>query len=515
MSNSKKAKLTAISLALMIFTSVYGFGNVPLAFYQMGYGAIPWYVISALVFFLPFSLMVTEFGSAFKNEKGGIYSWMEKSIGQGFALIGTLMWYMSWVTWFVAVGNRILVPIANVIFGNSDAIAHVNTVTLSILAIIIMAIVTFTSMNGIGWIKRVASVGGVAVMSLNFVLIIAAIILMIHQHGIPATELNWHALWSTPNPTLKPVTIVTFVSFLVYAIFAYAGVESVGGLVDETEKPEKNFPRGILLSTLVITVGYSLMILLNGFVINYAKDWLPDIQAGTLNQGNLTYIMMQQLGEKLGMVFGLDHSGVLLLGSIFARYVGLSMFLALAGAFFTLIYSPLKQLMEGAPKEMWPGKLGEVKKGVPRNAMLWQFIVVSVLILMNMGISLVNKGAADQFFLVLTNMGNVASSLPYVFIVLAYIKFKKNESIEKPFVVLKNKTFAIAIAWLSAILIILADLFTVIQPIIDRIDDPGDNPIAGIVTNILSMVAGPIIFAIIGWWILKVYKKKMNAKKQD
>jgi amino acid transporter len=508
MSNTKKSKLTAVSLALMIFTAVYGFGNVPLSFYQMGYGAIPWYILSAIVFFLPFSLMVTEFGSAFKSEHGGIYSWMNKSVGPGFALTGTLMWYMSWVTWFVAVGNRILVPIANVVFGSSDVINKTPTWLMSILAIIIMGIVTLASMNGIGWIKRVASIGGIASVSLNFILIIAAIILMFKQHGVPATALTWSALWTTPNPSLQPVTIVTLVAFLVYAIFAYAGVESVGGLVDETEKPERNFPRGILISTAVIMIGYSLMILLNGFVINYAKDWLPMMKDGTLTQGNLTYVMMQQLGQHIGTAFGMSSSGVTLMGTIFARYVGISMLLALTGALFTLIFSPLKQLMEGAPEDMWPGKLGKVENGIPRNAMKWQFFLVSAFLIMNMVISLINAGAADQFFLFLTNMGNVASSLPYVFIVFAYIKFKQNDSIDKPFVVMKNKTFAVTVAWISALVIIFADVFAVIQPVIDHLTDPEGVTISSMVTNIISMVAGPVVFGFFAWWLMRNYRKK-------
>ncbi|OLN32015.1 putative amino acid permease [Desulfosporosinus metallidurans] len=47
----------------------------------MGYGAIPWYLISGLTFFIPFAFMLAEFGSAFQKEKGGIYSWMSKSVG--------------------------------------------------------------------------------------------------------------------------------------------------------------------------------------------------------------------------------------------------------------------------------------------------------------------------------------------------------------------------------------------------------------------------------------------------
>lgn len=73
-----------------------------------------------------------------------------------------------------------------------------------------------------------------------------------------------------------------------------------------------------------------------------------------------------------------------------------------------------------------------------------QFIIVTLMILLNMGISLINKGAADKFFLVITNMSNIASSLPYVFIVFAYIKFKKNQAIEKPFTIMKINPLLLA-----------------------------------------------------------------------
>ena len=72
---------------------------------------------------------------------------------------------------------------------------------------------------------------------------------------------------------------------------------------------------------------------------------------GSVNQGNITYFMMQQLGEKLAESFNLSSGAVHTWGTVFARYVGLSMFLTLIGALFTLIYSPLKQLMEGHRKK--------------------------------------------------------------------------------------------------------------------------------------------------------------------
>lgn len=77
----------------MIFTSVFGFANSPSAYYLMGYSAIPFYIFSALLFFIPFALMMAEMGAAYRKEEGGIYSWMNNSVGPRFAFIGTFMWF--------------------------------------------------------------------------------------------------------------------------------------------------------------------------------------------------------------------------------------------------------------------------------------------------------------------------------------------------------------------------------------------------------------------------------------
>ena len=65
MSSEHKSKLSLTALILMIFTSVYGFANMPKAFYLMGYSAIPWYIISALAFSIPYSFMISYYFSAF------------------------------------------------------------------------------------------------------------------------------------------------------------------------------------------------------------------------------------------------------------------------------------------------------------------------------------------------------------------------------------------------------------------------------------------------------------------
>ena len=50
-------KLGLMSLILMIFTSVYGFNNIPRAFYKMGYASIPWFILAGITFFVPYAFM--------------------------------------------------------------------------------------------------------------------------------------------------------------------------------------------------------------------------------------------------------------------------------------------------------------------------------------------------------------------------------------------------------------------------------------------------------------------------
>ena len=176
MTNQAAKKLTLMSLVLMSFTSVYGFANMPRAFFLMGYGAIPWYILGAITFFLPYAFMMAEYGAAFKHEKGGIYSWMNASVGPKYAFIGTFMWYASYLIWQVSVSSSIWIPLSNAIFGE-DRTGSLSlwglssTQVIGLLGIAWIIIVTLVSSRGMGAIKKITSLGGSAITLLNVLLI--------------------------------------------------------------------------------------------------------------------------------------------------------------------------------------------------------------------------------------------------------------------------------------------------------------------------------------------------------
>jgi len=488
--NEKQKKLTLITLILMVFTSVFGFANMPRSFYLMGYGAIPWFIFGAITFFVPYAFMMAEYGAAFKDEKGGIYSWMEKCVGPKFAFVGIFMWYASYVIWMVNICSTIWIPLSNTFVGKDTtarwSILGLNsTATLGILGVIWVVLVFFVSKNGMSKITKVTSVGGIAVALLNVVLIISGIVVLILNKGQLAQPItSGMSFVKSPNPAYGSVSAM--LSFLVFAIFAYGGIEAVSGLVDQTENPEKTLPKGVTIAALIISVGYSVGI----FMIGIFTNWDKTLSAPDVNMANVAYVVMNNLGYSIGEALGLANSTSIQIGNWVARFVGLSMFLALTGAFFTLSYSPLKQLIQGTPKKLWPAKMAEIdKKGMPINAMKIQTIIVAIIVIL---ISLGGK-SAKAFFEMLVLMTNVAMTLPYLFLTIAYISFKKKENIKKPFEIFKNKNVAIVIAIIVTITVAFANVFTIIEP-----------ALKGDYVSTIAMIAGPVIFTIVA---LAIYTK--------
>lgn len=491
--NKQMSKLTLIALILMIFTSVFGFNNIPRAYLLMGYSAIPWYLFAAFAFFIPYAFMMAEFGSAFKEEKG-IYAWMEKSVGAKFAFVGIFMWFASYIVWMVSVSSSIWVPLSNLIFGSDKtstwSVGSLNAPkVLAILGVLLVITITYLSSKGMKSISKIASVGGFFVTSANVVLIVGALIVFFGNGFKAAEPITLSAFFNSPNESYS--SVLAIFSFLVYAIFAYGGLEAVGGLVDQTENAEKTFPKGIKISAIVIGVGYSLGILMVGLFTN----WQDVLSSPEVSRANVSYIVIKNLGVQLGNVFGLSASGVATMGTWFARYIGLAMFLALIGAFFTLIYSPLKQLIEGTPKQIWPSSWTVVnKEGMPVKAMWIQCIAVVAII----AISSFGGDTAQLFLDYLILMSNVAMTVPTVFLAIAFIAFKKNDSIKKPFVIFKNKSFAIICGCIVIFTVSFANVFTIIQPALEN----GDY------ISMIFQVAGPIVFGLIALYLFRNYERK-------
>lgn len=94
--NTDTKKITWYTLAFMAFSTVWGFGNVVNGFgYFHGIQVIFSWIMMFALYFVPYSLMVGELGSTFKNAGGGVTSWVLETTNPKLA------YYAGYTYWVV------------------------------------------------------------------------------------------------------------------------------------------------------------------------------------------------------------------------------------------------------------------------------------------------------------------------------------------------------------------------------------------------------------------------------
>ena len=481
----------------MIFSSIFGFSNSLTAFYQMGYASIIWYIVTAILFFLPSALIFAEYGAAFKGIKGGIFSWLEGSTNEKIAFIGTFIWLSAWVVWLVSSTQFFLVSVSTAVFGHDTTQSwHLgalsSTQLLGILEVIFLAVVTFCAAKGIDKIKTINNIGGIFTLAIAIGFTVVSLFVFILNHGQLAEPVTARNLVHSPNPSFQsPIAVVSFID---YALFAYGGLETTSGVIDSVDKPEKTYPKGLIIAMVMMTALY----VVNIFMCGVAVNWNKELGVKGVDLANVEYVLINNLGVVTGHSLGLSESASLAIGSAFSHFAGIADVLSGVAAAFLMVYSPIKSFIEGCDPRLLPKKLVQLNKhNMPERSMWVQAIIVSVIILF---ISF-GGNAADQFYTILMDMMNVSSSAPYLFLIAAYPFFKAKKDLDRPFVFIEGKKKVWATTIVVWLVVAIGIVFTCIEPLFT-----GDYQ-----TSFWTAI-GPVAFGVVAWiyYAYREHKEKVN-----
>ncbi|MGL4741903.1 MAG: glutamate/gamma-aminobutyrate family transporter YjeM [Sarcina sp.] len=479
----KKYKISFMSFVGIIFLTVYGLQNAQQIYYQMGYASITYVVIAAIVYFIPYSFIVAEMSSAFKHKSGGIYSWMSEAVGERFSLIGTFIWYGAFVVlWFSA--TAITVNISVALFGKDTTaswhfLGFNSPETIAIIGAAYMIIVGFMSTRGL---KRMTFLSNISIVTviISHILIMGGGLLVFALSGFkfaqgfdPSHIQNY---FYGPNPSYS--SVLPAIAFMVFTIFVFAGMENSAGLVDKVKNAKKNVPKAIILSTVIIMVLYIAIIIITGMVCN----WNDTFGSGKVNLANYTIYITQQQFYRLGTEFGMSPNNAIQLGMWVNRVLNILVLIGFTSMPLR-IYSPIKHLLEGLPKGVLPEKITKSNKhGLPSAMIAIQtVIVVAFMLLLGFG-----GNSVSSLFNKITLMSFVAGTVPISFIVFAYIKFKRNDSIKKEYVFF-NKTWGIIVGIICFVAVTFTNVFSIIQP-----------GLSGSWSNTFWVAMGPVLFGAIG-----------------
>src|SRR6476619_6213633 len=200
-----------------------------------------WLILLAVVFVLPYALLMAEVGSAFTQE-GGPYEWVKLAFGR---FQGALAAVLYWVTNPLWVGGSLAFIATDAWSAN---IFHIGAggagdYIFKFLFIWLSIIVAIVSLRRGKWIPNVGAFLRIGVLA---IFTITTVIYGISNgsNGFPVSD-------------LKPTGAV-FLALVPLLLFNYVGFELQNGAAEEMQNPQRDVPVTVLQSGIVTVLAYSI-----------------------------------------------------------------------------------------------------------------------------------------------------------------------------------------------------------------------------------------------------------------
>jgi len=211
-----------------------------------GTSSISLWILSAVFFFLPSSLVIIELSTRFPDE-GGIYTWSKMAFGE---FHGFVTGWTYWVyTFFYFPGLLIASAAMSAYVGGSGA-AHLaqNRTFLLACSFAILFVAVLLNIIGLNVGKWLQNAGGVGTY-VPLLMLVGIAAYLWHAHG-PAESFTW--------ASIKPNWNWATVNFWPQIAFAFTGLELCSAMSEEVRNPRRTFPPAILGSGVLIALMYTI-----------------------------------------------------------------------------------------------------------------------------------------------------------------------------------------------------------------------------------------------------------------
>lgn len=486
---SNKKSIGKVKLLIMIVTTVFSFTSMSNAFFLKGYSAIPWFILSAFTYFVPYCFIIADLTTVYKDKAGGIYSWLKDATSQKLAFVTTLMWYSSYFIWMISLCMKTWIPLSIMFFGHDwtkNDMAFGNIPMVMIIAFLSIGLVILISLIALGGVKRVMNlsyISGRFMLILMAVVGVCGVISLFFNNGHLAENFQLSNLFKSQG---EFQSVAENFSFFIFGITAFGGLDTVACLVNETGDMKKKFSKYILISGGIIISLYILGIFLWGASINL-KSFL---QEGSFHLGNIMYGLMGQLSLNIGHIFNLSKGMSNIIFQVFIRLAAITLFTSYISLLSIISTGPLLAVTTSLKETRLKKYLKwESKNKLPVVPVIIQGVLLSIFIL---GISIFQK-SVGHFYNQLTMMTNISRAIPYLLLALSYPAFKKIYPKNELLPFCNSRKSHILLSFSVSATVILSIVFSVYEKI--SIDD---------YYSAVNLILGPVIFALIGLILFKI-----------
>lgn len=359
-----------------------------------------YYLFAAIVFLIPTAMVAAELAAMFSSKQGGVFRWVGEAFG---ARVGFLAIWLQWIQstiWYPTVLTFGAVSIAFIGLDTAtDAALASNRLFTLVVVLAIYWIATLISLRGIGWVGKVSKWGGIIGTIIPAALLI--ILGIVYLLGGGHNNMNMHQSFFPDLANFD--TLVLASSIFLF----YAGMEMMGIHVMEVDNPKRNYPRAIIIGSLITVTIFVLGTFSLGFIVP-AKDI------------SLTQTLL------IGFDDYFQHFGIRWMGSVVAVAL---VFGVLAGV-LTWVAGPSKGIFTvGRAGYLPPFFQRTNSRGVQRNILLVQGVIVTLLSLL-----FVVMPSVQSFYQILSQLTVLLYLIMYMLMFSAAIALRyKLPKMERPF----------------------------------------------------------------------------------
>ena len=237
---------------MMTVGSVGYLGSTP-ATAVFGLASVFLYVLPALVFLVPVSLVAAELASGWQ---GGVYNWVREGISAPMGLLAVWCQFSQTIFYYPALLGYVGSTLAYVI---DPKLASNGVYTAAIIIVLFWSGVLVSS-RGAPVVARLSSSGTVIGTLIPGALLVVLGVIYLIQGNPSAAPMNVHHV-------LPPWNGLASIVLVVNSFFTYAGIEVTAVHVDELRNPGREYPRAIFLAMGLVLAVFILPTLAIAWVI--------------------------------------------------------------------------------------------------------------------------------------------------------------------------------------------------------------------------------------------------------
>jgi amino acid transporter len=389
----------------------------------IGASSISWWVITLVLFFIPYGLITAELGSTYP-EQGGLYVWIKRAFGEKWAARSTWYYWINVALWMPSVYILFAGIFSQLFFPDLALWAQIAIgVVMTWLTVWIGVITLETG-------KWVPNLGAILKALIMLVLGVGGIVFAANN-GI-ANDLSASAMLPSWDAGLM---------FLPVIVYSFMGFELMSGAGEEMQNPGRDIPRAIIISGALIAFFYLF---------------------GTV--GILLALPLDQLGLVSGIVDTLRAIlGDSSLGNLAVMVLGIGALYTFLANMVTWTMGANRTAAEAANEGELPAvfsQLHPVNK-TPVGAYLITGVVSTVVLVLYGLIA----GSNEDLFWTLFAFSSIVFLLPYLAMFPAFLKLRAiDPQIKRPYQVPGGKAAAWIMAIVCQIFILQAILFFIWVP---------------------------------------------------